>query len=121
MKWYRFSHALAGALALAVFSALFIGAPSSAATPADCISPAASHHVIEFGDQGPEVFRLQEMLRLTGHLPGPADGIFGTDTAQALRQFQKSSNISIDAIAGPSTWAALSKSTGQLSSDKSPD
>jgi predicted metalloprotease with PDZ domain len=32
MKWYRFSHALAGALALAVFSALFIGAPSSAAT-----------------------------------------------------------------------------------------
>jgi Putative peptidoglycan binding domain len=90
-------------------------------TPGDWISPATSHHVIEFGDRGPEVFRLQEMLRITGHLHGPADGIFGTDTTLALRQFQKSSNISVDAIAGPSTWAVLSKSTGQLSTDKSPD
>jgi hypothetical protein len=79
--------------------------------PASAGSPVTSHSMIQFGDQGPEVRNLQEMLRLTGHLSGHADGIFGADTAQALRQFQQSSGISADAIAGSDTWVALKKST----------
>jgi len=77
-------------------------------------APIAENRVIQFGDQGPEVRRLQEALQQTGYLRGPADGLFGTDTAQALRLFQESSGISADAIAGPDTWAALNKSTGHL-------
>lgn len=42
---------------------------------------------------------------------GHADGIFGAETAEALRQFQQSSGISVDAIAGSDTWVALKKST----------
>lgn len=72
----------------------------------------AENQLIQFGDQGPEVRCLQEALQQTGHLHGPADGLFGTDTAQALRLFQESSGIPTDAIAGPNTWAALNKSTG---------
>jgi hypothetical protein len=77
-------------------------------------APAAENRVIQFGDQGPEVCRLQQALQHTGYLRGPADGLFGTDTAQALRQFQESSGISADAIAGPGTWAALNKSIGRV-------
>jgi murein L,D-transpeptidase YcbB/YkuD len=64
--------------------------------------------LLQFGDQGSAVRRLQGALLTSGHLDAPADGAFGKNTERALRAFQKERGLDTDAIAGPSTWAALS-------------
>jgi flagellum-specific peptidoglycan hydrolase FlgJ len=54
---------------------------------------------------------LQEALSALGFNPGPADGIFGPRTKEALMAFQRSSGIAVDGICGPQTRAALSGTT----------
>lgn len=77
------------------------------AAPPAASAPTKSRHLLQLGDQGPEVRRLQNALRRTGHLRGPADGMFGQDTERALSAFQKFKGLPADAIAGPRTWTAL--------------
>lgn len=60
------------------------------------------------GDKGPEVADLQRRLAAAGFDPGPADGVFGPRTEEAVRGFQaRYGNLSSDGIAGPLTMAAL--------------
>ncbi len=54
------------------------------------------------GDEGRQVLLLQEAL---GGIT--ADGIYGGETEQAVRSFQKSRGLTVDGIAGPQTFAAL--------------
>lgn len=63
--------------------------------------------LVQLGDQGPAVDRLQRALRQAGHLHEPVDGIFGRQTSRALRDFQQERDLDPDAIAGPQTWASL--------------
>lgn len=37
------------------------------------------------------------------------DGIFGTKTADRVRQFQMANRLTVDGIVGPVTWTALEK------------
>lgn len=53
------------------------------------------------GDQGSGVATLQSALQV------PKDGIFGPRTEANLRQFQRSSGLVVDGIAGPATLSAL--------------
>ncbi|GAB3279154.1 hypothetical protein GCM10027589_05600 [Actinocorallia lasiicapitis] len=69
--------------------------------------PPTSPRMPQLGDEGPDVRRLQQSLRTTGHLTGPADGVFGRATHRALTDFQRSRNLTPDAIAGPTTLTAL--------------
>lgn len=39
--------------------------------------------------------------------PYGADGAFGNKTLEAVKQFQKAKNLTVDGICGPKTWAAL--------------
>lgn len=50
---------------------------------------------------------LQEKLVLLGYEPGPIDGLFGPKTREAIRSFQKDSELVVDGIVGPKTRAAL--------------
>jgi len=62
---------------------------------------------IRRGSRGPLVARWQEFLanqNLQNH-PGAADGIFGSKTAAATREFQQRHGLVADGIAGPATWA----------------
>lgn len=56
---------------------------------------------IRKGSRGEDVATLQRKLNLI------ADGIFGSITDEAVRDFQKSHALTVDGIVGPKTWAAL--------------
>lgn len=53
------------------------------------------------GSRGADVVTLQKKLNVA------ADGIFGPNTEEALKAFQKSAGLTPDGVAGPKTWAAL--------------
>ncbi|WP_120633914.1 peptidoglycan-binding protein [Ruegeria sp. EL01] len=57
--------------------------------------------ILKRGLTGAPVKRLQEKLGVG------ADGIFGSGTEQAVRDFQKSAGLAVDGIAGPDTFSAL--------------
>ncbi len=53
------------------------------------------------GDKGENVRKLQRKLSLT------PDGIFGSKTEKAVKDFQVEKGLAADGIAGPATWAVL--------------
>jgi hypothetical protein len=57
--------------------------------------------------QGDDVRHLQERLLAHGYPVGAADGIFGPQTAAAVRRFQILNALAIDGVVGPKTWAKL--------------
>ena len=56
---------------------------------------------------GDDVFALQERLLELGYDAGRPDGIFGHETEQALRSFQRDYGLNPDGICGPATLRAL--------------
>lgn len=50
---------------------------------------------------------IQLALKRAGFLDGEIDGIFGSDTRNAVISFQKAASLSPDGIVGPKTYAAL--------------
>ena len=57
--------------------------------------------VLRYGDVGPEVDRLQDLLGISG------PDRFGPKTLAAVRAFQRSHGLVADGIVGPATWRAL--------------
>ena len=50
---------------------------------------------------------IQTALRNAGFYNGPIDGRLGKQTREAIRAFQKASNLKVDGRVGPKTWQAL--------------
>ena len=67
--------------------------------------PSAS--VLRLGSRGTPVYYLQMKLLSKLYPLGNADGIFGANTASAVRAFQTESGLIADGIVGPLTWAAI--------------
>ena len=63
--------------------------------------------LLRIGSTGEGVRTLQQRLIEKGYKPGPVDGIFGAQTASALREFQRNAGLSVDGVVGLQTWAAL--------------
>jgi N-acetylmuramoyl-L-alanine amidase len=59
--------------------------------------------------RGDDVRALQRRLNLLGFDPGREDGIFGDQTAQAVRDFQLNVGLRPDGIVGPTTLEALDR------------
>ena len=59
--------------------------------------------------RGDDVRALQQILADAGYDPGPIDGIFGTGTETAVRDFQQAHGLAVDGIVGPRTWAELTR------------
>jgi N-acetyl-anhydromuramyl-L-alanine amidase AmpD len=57
--------------------------------------------ILRKGDRGPDVKKVQQALDI------PADGIFGSQTEGAVKQFQLEQKLAVDGIVGPNTWDAL--------------
>ena len=66
----------------------------------------------KYGSTGSEVKTLQQKLKDLGFYNGNVDGIFGTQTQTAVRNFQRSVGITVDGIAGPTTLLYLGLDTG---------
>jgi hypothetical protein len=60
---------------------------------------------------GEDVRQVQELLKRAGFDPGPIDGVFGSITEAAVRQFQTSRGLESDGKVGPMTMAALTASS----------
>lgn len=68
------------------------------------------------GSRGEEVRKVQTKLKSLGLYTGSVDGIYGTGTQKAVRQFQKNCGIIVDGIAGPKTLLYLGITSGSSSS-----
>jgi hypothetical protein len=63
--------------------------------------------LLQVGDAGGAVTRLQRRLQAAGVFDARVDGSFGKDTDAAVRRFQESAGLEVDGVVGPATWAAL--------------
>lgn len=59
------------------------------------------------GDSGAAVLTLQKALNRKGAQRIVADGVYGGETVQALKEFQKSNKLKADGVAGPETCKRL--------------
>ena len=103
------SDGIAGASTLAALSAAVT--PSTPSQPETPDTNTETATILQKGDKGEAVRALQEKLIALGYLSGTADGKFGYDTRDAVKAFQRNSNLDADGIAGPTTLAALASIT----------
>lgn len=68
------------------------------------------------GSRGEEVRQIQTKLKSLGLYNGAIDGIYGTGTQKAVRQFQKNCGLTVDGIAGPKTLRYLGITSSSSSS-----
>lgn len=61
------------------------------------------------GMNGTDVEVLQALLRAHGYTLSGSAGVFGVSTDKAVRKFQQDRGLAVDGIAGPNTWAAITK------------
>ncbi|WRS26425.1 N-acetylmuramoyl-L-alanine amidase [Oscillospiraceae bacterium MB08-C2-2] len=57
--------------------------------------------------RGPLVYLFQAALYMSGYNPGTIDGVFGSNTRNALIRFQQDRGLTADGVAGPNTYRAL--------------
>lgn len=60
-----------------------------------------------WGSSGSVVEELQKNLNTLGYSCGGVDGIYGVNTAEAVRKFQRDKKLSVDGIAGALTQSAI--------------
>ena len=60
----------------------------------------------KYGSRGSEVTQIQTKLKRWGYYSGSVDGIYGTQTVNAVKYFQRKNGLTVDGIAGPATLKA---------------
>lgn len=66
---------------------------------------------LAYGSSGSDVRALQEALRKAGYNIA-ADGVFGAETQNAVRQYQSAQGLGVDGIAGQQTFGSLGIGNG---------
>ena len=75
----------------------------------------------KYGSRGNEVIQIQTKLKRWGYYSGNIDGIYGTQTLNAVKYFQRKNGLTVDGIAGKNTLEAMGifNSSGNSSSSNS--
>jgi N-acetylmuramoyl-L-alanine amidase len=73
----------------------------------------------KYGSRGTEVTQIQTKLKRWGYYTGNIDGIYGTQTVNAVKYFQRKNGLTADGIAGPATLKAMGIMTSSSSSSSS--
>lgn len=81
--------------------------------------PVCNYALSKYGSRGEEVRKIQEKLKSWGYYTGSVDGIYGSQTFEAVKKFQRKNNLSVDGIAGPKTLQALGITSSGGSSNSS--
>ena len=85
----------------------------------------ATYKQISYGSKGSEVTELQKLLNQSGNYNLAEDGIFGSKTQAAVKDYQTKNNLAVDGIVGNNTWGALtsvkpSQNTGNTGATQTP-
>ncbi|HTX92083.1 MAG TPA: peptidoglycan-binding protein [Anaerolineales bacterium] len=64
-------------------------------------------HPLKLGDQGDAVWAAQTLLASAHGYDIAIDGIYGSETENAVRSLQADAKLDVDGIVGPMTWAVL--------------
>ena len=75
--------------------------------------------VSQYGSRGEEVKQIQTKLKNWGYYNGSIDGVYGSKTYEAVKNFQKKNGLTADGIAGSKTLAALGINSSSSSGGKS--
>ena len=75
--------------------------------------------ISRYGSSGSEVKEIQTKLKRWGYYNGSIDGVYGTQTVNAVKYFQKKNGLTADGIAGSKTLAAMGISSGSSTSSSS--
>ena len=75
----------------------------------------------KYGSRGEEVRTIQTKLKRWGYYNGNIDGIYGSQTMEAVKYFQRKNGLTVDGIAGTKTLQAMGiyNSSGNSSSSSS--
>ena len=61
----------------------------------------------KYGSRGEEVRTIQTKLKRWGYYNGNIDGIYGSQTLEAVKYFQRKNGLAVDGIAGTKTLQAM--------------
>ncbi len=73
----------------------------------------------KYGSRGSEVTTIQTKLKRWGYYNGNIDGIYGTQTLNAVKYFQRKNGLTVDGIAGKRTLEAMGIYTSSTTSSSS--
>lgn len=105
-----------------LFSTSAIANKGADATPAPTTPPSTiTTSIMRLGDKNDSVKSMQQTLINLGYLSGTADGVFGSLTYRALKEFQKANALYADGVAGSKTIAALNSANGAPSVTTAPE
>ena len=77
------------------------------------LAHAAGEETYERGSSGELVSEMQSRLKEWGYYSGEVDGIFGSETEEAVKAFQRKNGLEADGRVGPATLTALGLPAGQ--------
>ena len=70
----------------------------------------------KYGSRGSEVTQIQTKLKRWGYYNGNIDGIYGSQTLEAVKYFQRKNGLKVDGIAGEQTLKAMGIMTSSSNS-----
>lgn len=70
----------------------------------------------KYGSRGNEVKQIQEKLKRWGYYNGSVDGVYGSKTLTAVKNFQQKNGLKADGIAGEKTLSAMGITSSKNSS-----
>ncbi|HIR87233.1 MAG TPA: peptidoglycan-binding protein [Candidatus Limivicinus faecipullorum] len=82
---------------------------TEAARPGPVYEYSVKLGLLKEGMEDPQIKTVQQLLAAKGYEPGEADGIMGSQTVEAVKEFQGDMNLEQDGEVGGQTWEALLK------------
>lgn len=103
-------------IALVAMALATIAGVTDAVAPRPVVEHVMAVSVLKRGNSGADVKTLQQKLKNWGYYSGKVDGIFGSQTVDAVKKFQKKNNLTADGIVGAKTLSALGMTLSSSSS-----
>ena len=68
------------------------------------LGPEVSSNMSSYWNKAASISEVQRLLKISGRYTGAIDGIFGTNTLNAIKNFQKAYGLTQDGIWGKKCW-----------------